>query len=270
MTFSTFETSIQDGKVVELYQFQIGLSWLHFTSADADYEHDNRVYKAVALQRTAIEQTAELSKSNIRITAPRDFAVAELFRVSPPSEVILLTIRRIHRGDTEPSIAWRGRVLNAEWAGSLVTMSCESVFTSLKRPGLRRLYQKNCGHVVYGQACGISDASFRVDVTLSAVSGTTIISGTFGTFQDGYFSGGFIEWEPTPGTIERRAIRDHIGTALTITHTVVGMPANAVVRAFPGCDHRFSTCKTKFGNGDNFGGQTHIPEINPFGGSSIY
>lgn len=274
MTFSAFETSIQDGKVVELYQFQIGLSYLHFTSADADFEYDNRVYEAVALQRTAIEQTAEISKSNIRITAPRDFAIADSFRVSPPSEVILLTIRRIHRGDSEASIAWRGRVLNAEWSGSLVTMTCESVFTSLKRTGLRRLYQKNCGHVVYegspGEGCGISDASFRVDATLSSAGGTTLISGTFGTFANGYFSGGFVEWEPTPGTVERRSIRDHIGTTITITHGIVGIPANAAVRAYPGCDHSFSTCKNKFGNGDNFGGQTHIPEVNPFGGSSIY
>lgn len=270
MPYNTIETSIQDGQPVELYEFRHGLNVYRYTSADTDQVFSGNTYTAVPLSRNAIEATQEIARGALNLNCARTLPLLDLFNPLPPSDVVTLTVRRFHRDDSEAVVIWMGRVLNISWAGLQASIRCESVYTSIQRPGLRRMYQKQCPHVLYSAQCGVNRAVFRETLAVASISGLAITLTGLGAFAAGYFAGGFIEYVGAAGEIERRAIRGHSGAVLTINFQAVGLTVGASVDVFPGCDHALGTCDSKFGNRLNYGGMPYIPTKNPFGGAPIF
>lgn len=272
MTFPTYEQAIQSGAPVELYEFEVGPNIYRYTSAPDDFVYLTKVYAAVQIVRSDVEESGELPKDAITITVPRDADIADRFRVAPPSDVVLVSIYRMHYDDPDADrrLFWTGRALNCEWKGAVADLSCESIYTALKRPGLRRLYQRQCPHVLYGGACGLLDTAWKTPVTLDTVSGITLTATAFGLQPDGYFAGGMVEWEAEPGRYERRGIKSHVGTTITLTHPVVGLEAGGTLDIWPGCDHSLATCDSKFSNSANYGGFPFVPNKNPFAGTNVY
>lgn len=269
MTYTAQENSVYGGQPNELYQFvRGGQSW-RYTSADEDKVVSGITYSSATLTRTKFEQNQEMSRNPITITMDKNAAFVQQYRGAPPSDVIQLTVFRYHEGDAEVVTVWMGRVANVKFRERVAEVRCEPVFTSMKRPVLRRRYQTTCPHVLYGAQCGVSSASFEVTTDLLSVSGNTLTASAFGTKPDGYFSGGYVDWEVN-GNLERRFIVNHVGQNLTINLPFGGMPSNATVRAFPGCDHVLATCNDKFNNVDNYGGQPFYPTKNPMNGTPIF
>lgn len=271
MTFETVEKTLQLGAPIELYRFSRGNVRWHYTSADTDQVYDGSTWTAIAMARTAMEANAGEMRSALKITLPRDNPVVDMYRVSPPSDVISIVVLRFHLGDNDPRTVWSGRVLNVEWRGVTASMSCEPASVSMNRNGLRRLYSRQCPHRLYGPACSVTRASYDVPAVVDAVSGATITCSEFAALPTGYLSGGIFEWENGLHT-ERRAILSHAaGGQITITHIISGIPVGANVIAAPGCDHTTGAngCG-RFNNLVNFGGFPYIPTKNPHGGSPIY
>lgn len=269
MSIAARETSVDAASPIELYEFRRGAGVWRYTSAPDDIDYDTFTFLAVPLVRSGIEQTNEAGRAGLRVTLPRDTDVVQPFVATPPSEVTLLTVYRQHRQDVETAVVWMGRVLNAEWRGSEVELNCEPVYTSLQRTGLRRLYQRNCPHVLYGGACGASPITHRVQGTVSGVSGAAITVPSAAGFATGNFAGGYATWQ-AGGLTEKRMIVAHAGDLVTLSAVPPGLSAGAAVMLYPGCDHTLVTCEAKFANSANFGGFPFIPTKNPFGGSPIY
>lgn len=272
MTFAAHETSIQSGAPIELYEFTVGPTRYRYTSAPDDYEFQTKIFEAVQIIRGAIEESGEIPKTVLTVNVPRDAAIADEFRVAPPSEVIVLDLYRMHYDDAnlERVLFWTGRVLNCEWKGPTAELTCESFYTALRRAGLRRLYQRQCPHVLFGAACGLQDTAWKTPIVLTSASGTTVVGADFALQPDGYYSGGMLEFEASPGRFDRRAIREHVGDTITMTHPIVDLGPGATVDAWPGCDHTIGTCSTKFSNILNYGGFPYVPKKNPFSGTNVY
>lgn len=269
MTYDLREESLQSGEPIELYQFTFGTNIYRCTSAKNEITMLGHVWQPEPLKRDSIDFSAEKGRNNLKIESSRQFTIADLYRIMPPSDVILLTLYRFHLGDSEAIVIWSGRLLNVEFESSRATLVCEPITTSLKRTGLRRLYQRQCPHLLYGDSCRVNKASFAVPATLSAVNGTTINSAAFGLYANGYFAGGFIEFNYN-GVTERRFITEHTGTQIVINIPLLGLAASSSITAFAGCDHAKDTCHNKFNNLNNYGGFPYIPQKNPFGGNGIY
>lgn len=268
MTYATVETSTQDGRPVELYEFLSGATYYRYTSADGDVSYGGNTYTAAPIARGAVEATSETARLALDITCDRTLAVLDLFSTLPPDEIVAVSLRRLHAGDGEAITLWMGRVLNVTWNSAAAEIHCESVYTSLKRTGLRRLYQMSCPHVVYDAGCGLSRAAYKATRTVSSVSGVTLGIASIGA-ADGYYAGGYLEWV-SGGVTHRRAIRSQVGGSVVIAFPIPGMAASASVDLYPGCDHTLATCMAKFGNNPNYGGMPYFPEKNPFSGTPIY
>lgn len=270
MTFDARETSADQGRPVEVYEFGRDYQRWRYTSADRDVTADTHVYLARPISRSAIEVSAEKARSGIKITAPRDLEVAELFRVAPPTLPITLVVRQYHDGDGELATIWTGRVAGVEFNGAAANITCEPTFTALRRIGLRRAYQRQCPHVLYGAACGVNRESYRLNDAVESVSGAVVnVPGADG-LPDGWFAGGYLEWEVALGIVERRFITEHVGAALTLASSAYGLAGGVAVRVFPGCDHLLATCESKFANVASYGGFPYFPQKNPFGGDPIF
>jgi len=270
MTYAAIESSAQSGRPVELYEFLDGATPYRYTSADGDIVYGGNTYTAVPISRGAVEATSETARLALEITCARSVGVLALFALLPPDDIVAVTVRRLHAGDGEAITLWMGRILNVTLNNESAGIHCESVYTSLKRVGLRRLYQKGCPHVVYGAGCALDRNTFKAVKTVSSVAGTVITLGSMGAFADGYFAGGYLEWESVTGYFERRAIRSQVGAVVTLSFPLPGLAASASVNLYPGCDHTLVTCNTKFSNRLNYGGMPHWPSKNPFDGTIIY
>jgi len=267
VTYAAQEISVQSGAPVELYTFSYGSSVWRYTSRESDYTDasvsPNVTYTSAAIGRSAIEASQEQARNSLKLTMPRSLAVAELFRVSPPTEAVALTVRRVHRGDTASVVvAWMGRVLGCAFNRATAELNCEPITVSLARTGLRRIYGKACPHVLYGASgCRLSKTDFDHATTVSAISGVTLTVGSIGAYN---YSGGFVEWVDDAGDTQRRFIESHSSTALTLLQAFVGIATSDAVTIYPGCDHTLTTCDTTFSNSANYGGWPWIPTKNPF------
>ena len=273
MPFGDFEESVESGAPVELYLFSYSGGTFRYTSADADIDFQSATYTQTALSRSQVDDSSDVLKSSMNITVPEDFAVARLFEVAPPSDVVTVTIYRMHT--TNPgdyATIWIGRVLNAVWSVGSSVISCESVFTRMKTPGLRRIFSRNCPHLLYGPACRAQETLFQEVAVLNGLesAGFDVTSPSFSAHPDGYFAGGKLSFEASPGVVERRGIRDHVGDTVTMTHPIASLLATSVVTVAPGCARTRDVCVATFNNVVNFGGFPFIPPRNPFGGGSVF
>jgi uncharacterized phage protein (TIGR02218 family) len=271
MTFEAYEETIQLGAPVELYRFNRQMFMWYFTSAATDIVHDARTWLAEPITRTGLESNAGEERGELKITLKRDNAIPAMFLAATPADVIGVTVYRLHVGDTDERAIWVGRVLAVDWKGSEAVLTCEPANTSLLRPGLRRLYSRQCPHRLYGPGCELSRATYNTTVTLSSVSGDAVSSNAFGAMSAGHLAGGILEWTDGSGMVERRMIVTHSGNNITIGSSIPGMPSNALVTVAPGCDHTTGAAGCgKFSNVVNFGGFPYIPSKNPHGGGPLY
>lgn len=268
MTYEAAEVSVQSGAPVELFQFVRGSTFYRYTSAEADVADTDVIWTSTPISRSGVEVTPERVRNGISITVPRNNPVADLFRISPPTDVVAVTLYRYHRDDLETIVMWMGRVLGVNWQGARAELQCEPVSTSVKRNGLRPVYQKNCRHVLFGDGCRLNRDDFKIETTVVSTSSRVI---TLADLLNLPYGGGYLEWEQTPGSIERRFIREgDTDGSLTLSIPFYGIPDGAPVTAYPGCAHDTATCDGVYDNLLNFGGQPYISIKNPFGGNPIY
>ena len=277
MAFTDAETSIFDNDPIELYQFKRNGTSFRYTSSDEDVIFQANTYTAASLKRGRIEATPDLGKNNLKIKTSRRLPFASQFLTSSPTDVIELTITRIHDSDADPAITWIGRVINVSFADNETEITAAPLSSSLKRPGLRRPYQLDCPHVLYESAtCRVVQSLQAVTGNISAVSGNLITAPEFiisinALYDANHFVGGIVEFT-TASLTDRRFITDHDNATgqLTLNLPYADLVIGSVVVAYPGCDRLVGTCNGKFANLVNHGGFPFIPTKNPMDGTSVF
>jgi uncharacterized phage protein (TIGR02218 family) len=260
----------------ELYRFAeqgSALIWT-FTSGNEPIVYDvgsgDETYDPTSISRTEAEAKNDLSRANLAITVPLTNAAAQRWLADNGEKIVTLTI--FERGkDGTISVVWKGRLASVAPGMTSITLNMESVFTSLRRPGLRARYQRSCRHAVYGRGCNLDPEDFAFAGTASASANRTLTIAEAATKPDGYFSGGMLR--TADGQLSY--VVKHVGSAITIQHfsrSILdeisgGFPFT--VTLYPGCDRSYATCASKFANDLNYGGFDYIPKKNPTGGSSI-
>lgn len=271
MTFDSREQSIFGGAPIQLFIFSLGGKTWRYCRYDTRLTIDGHEYLPLPIESGKIRQSSDVKRMSMTIKVPRDFPIAELWRVSPASGTVLCFIKDAHFGETEVRTVWVGHVANVTWPSeATVQIQLDPGIVTLNATGLRRVYQKNCPHVVYGPGCEIEYSTLRETAELSVVSGVTIQSALFATHVDGWWSGGFIQWLDSSGVTEWRWIVSHVGDTVTLNIQAPQLSAGMQVDAHPGCDHTISTCSSKFGNDLRFGGMPYMTNKNPFTGSPIF
>ncbi len=272
MTYLTQESSKSSGKPVFLYEFVQGVITWRFTTYAIDYIWNGQTWLPTSASHGDIKQSNELSKDNLSIKFSVADSFASQFLGYAPDQVTSITIRRGHINDGEFIVYWRGRVVGSKASGKSIDIECESVFTSLRRPGLRARYQKSCRHVLYYSGCDLLLANFLSSGTVSAVSGSTITVPAIAGADANWWTGGVAVYGA-----HMRTITGHSGGLLNLSRPIESLTNDfqtsgagvLVVNVHPGCNRTKDTCESKFSNILNFGGFPWIPTKNPMGGSSI-
>jgi len=271
MTYDVSEISSYDGEPIELYEFKFSTKAWRFTSSDEDETYLASPYTTEYITRSKVKQSTEINQASIRITVSALNPLADVFLVYPPAEPMLLTIYRKHRGagDSDTVVIWHGRVIDADWKKSSIFLTCEALYTSLRRTGLRRHFQTQCPHVLYGSECNVIQSTFENPGTATVVSNTSItVTGL--SQANGYFAGGVFIFLDSEGVTHKRAINSNIGTAIEIAYPIQELVGGDSVILLPGCQHTVTECVNKFANIINYGGFPYVPGINPFEFKTLY
>jgi len=283
MTYATQETSIQDAIPYFLYEFVTDTDTYRYVDYTESVTWNSLDWSPLAIKHTQIKQTSDLSKNSIKVTIPLDnsSAFADLFIGWSPDYTISFTLYRVHFGSSDGLVYWKGRIASHNFKDSTIELNCESIFTSMRRPGLRARFQRNCRHAIYSSECGVDKSSYAVNVEITGLSEYVLTTIGASAFADGYFTGGLIEFFDS----SYRLITAHSGNDITLSRdsrqiiaAIAGAgygnnygnyygSAGAII--YPGCDRTLATCKNKFDNILNQGGFKWIPPKNPTGGSSI-
>jgi uncharacterized phage protein (TIGR02218 family) len=271
MTFATYELSEDQGAPVLLFDFFVGVAHWRYTTADRPITFSAVPFAPAAISAGSINQGNEIKKKTLAVTIPSNLPVALVLQTFPPSGDFMLTITAIHQTDPDLQgfVVFVGRVISQSQAGAVITMNCEPAMTGVKAVGLRRRYQLNCAHVLYGVGCTLTPSSFVVASAVSAVAGTTVTCAGLTPPAGLKFDGGYIEWDSGLGYLERRSINKAVGAVLTLAYGSPELAPGLAVNVYPGCDHSTAAC-TAFGNILNYGGQPYIPAVNPLVGNPIY
>lgn len=256
----------------ELFRFSeqgSGLIW-NYTSGREEITYLAEDYVPTLISRTEVTIKSELSKANLEITLPLTNEAGLRWLADNGERIVTLTI---YERDKLGAfiVVWKGRLAGVTPGMNSIKLRMESIFTSLRRYGLRAKYQRNCRHALYGRGCNLDPEDFAVAGTVSANLNASFTIAEAALQADGYYTGGMLR--APDDTLSY--ITAHVGETITVQRLSFalldaidgGFPFN--VTLYPGCDHTLETCWGKFDNGLNCGCFRFIPTKNPMGGSSI-
>lgn len=257
-------------RAVDLYRISYGGTLFLLTSADKAQTYSADVYEPAPIGRGGTQTKSELSKSNFEVRLALEHALAAALLATWDETPTTITVFSKETSGTQ--VIWKGRLASVQPDDVSVKMVFESIYTSMRRPGLRARFQKVCRHPLYSRGCWLDAEDYAVAATISAITGPVVTVPAAASQSDGWYAGGMIR---EPGGV-LSYISKHAGSALTLNRVSSALIAafadtgvGTAVTIYPGCDHSYATCLTKFGNDDNYGGFDYIPSKNPMGGSSI-
>lgn len=256
----------------ELYKFSEQGSadvWL-YTSGDEVVEYGGDEYTPVSIGRSEIETRNEMARANLDVQMSLTNPAGIRWLSDNGEKIVSLTIFERDKAGTF-TVSWKGRLAGIVPGMDNIILKMESIFTSLRRPGLRARYQRSCRHALYGRGCWVDPEAFAVVGGMTALALNIATVPEAAAFASGYFSGGMLR--APDGVLSY--ITNHAGDMIflqraaysLITAAEVGFPV--AVTLYPGCPHNRDACNTKFNNLPNYGGFDFIPQKNPMGGSSI-
>lgn len=130
-----------------------------------------------------------------------------------------------------------------------------------------RTFQATCDAELGDARCGINleSATFKgLGSVTDLLRDRAFLASGIGSFADGWFSGGTVEWTSGANDGRRAEIMLHEVSSGIVTVALLEAPVRPitaddafVIRA--GCDKRAETCRAKFANMVNFRGYPHIP-----------
>lgn len=273
MSYAELEQSAA-GAPIELYRWVHGADAHYYTSAQEAQSYLGEDFTPAPITRGPVVQGDSIDRAALDIVVPQNHAIAALFRAGVPAAVVSLTIWRQHSSDPDSEIIvlWSGRVRRCTWSGASATLQHEPNWTSLRRPGLRRTWGRQCPYLLGEDGCGVNLAAYDVAGTAASVSGLKIECTAADAKPDGYFAGGQLV-VTISGTTWRAMITRHAGKTLTLHLPLPGLAAGDALVLYPGCDHTLNGaggCHARYANALNYGGFPFTPRLSPHGGTRLY
>jgi len=274
VSFAEIEESRYGGRPVTLYHFRYGTAvhaFYAYTDAEQTQMFDGVPHAPIPIKRSAIQATGSLDKNAMTITTPISTELADLFRIYPPSQMVVLTIRQRHLGDPDEAalLCWTGRILSMERKDSEAIFTCEAINSSMRRTGLRRHYQYGCPHVLYSPGayqCRADKSKATITkpvVTIPFANQLGLAGGWNGPIAPEKYNGGLVEWDTDIGVEVRTIMRVLDGSTLVLNGAVRDLVPGQDLRISLGCNHQTSDCTQLHNNILNYGGQPYIPLSNP-------
>lgn len=269
MSFDTFESSVEGGTPVELFEFTIGSETpFRYTSAEDSQSVGGNTFTPQAIKRTKIEDGPRKRAGEFAIELPSSDPFVVRYSGIVPGARVSLVVSRFHRADTptpEVQTLFDGLVESVQLSknGHLAKVTSRASIAAITHTFPSEGYQTQCNNILYGAVrCQVdrTDPTYRaLNATVDGVSGRILTVSQAGLFPDGWFQGGRATID---GDSDHRMIISHVGDQVELMGEFPSPPTIATLYA--GCAHTLAICKSKFDNVLNFRGFAFVPTRNPF------
>lgn len=267
MTFEADETSKENGRPFELYEFSFG------PRAEDKFKYTNSVkaiedFQPIPIKRDAYKTTGKAERDQMNFTVPARSEIAKMILPYPPPYTVYVTIWQGHHATpADRMVVWIGRLLSNAFEAGEVVLTCESTLISLKRQGVRRRWQVGCPLRLYSQGVGQCNAErddFTVETeVVDVINDDPILPANWWQpFQREQFRNGMISWE-SPLGVEYRSIRRSLEDRVVFNGQLRGIAVGDTVKMILGCNHKRVDCEEVFDNIKNYGGDDWLPLQNP-------
>jgi uncharacterized phage protein (TIGR02218 family) len=245
---------------------------LRYTSADIDVTVGGRTFPhtgpIIKRSRTRVTLGTSVDSLDLQITAAPTTLLSGLPWLQAISNGALdgavVDLERAFAATPGGAIAgtvllFSGRVSDTTTESLTARVVVRSFMELLNTALPRNLYQPPCGYVVYDTGCGVSRAAFAVAGTVASGSTRQVIncglSHAAGHFDIGeiVFTGGL-----NLGVV--RTVKTYAPGVVTLAYPLPkAVTVGDSFTIYPGCDRRYTTCDTKFGNKARFRATPFVP-----------
>ena len=248
---------------VELYHLWWGLTNWYYTSGDVEVDFDGNTYTPATIERGSVEFDTRLEVSTLKVTFARIHDPVIKFIAQNPVEIIWIEVFRAFRDQnplTDVGVIFIGQIKNVGMKGLRGDATCVGFEYYLKQPIPIQRYGPQCNWTLFDERCTLDTSGFEITLPNCNVSSDklTINHSGLGTFDDHYFTRGYLVWD-----FNKRMITSHVGHNVAVRYPILDLPNKATIQFFAGCDGEIETCRDKFNNVDFHGGHPYIPIDNP-------
>lgn len=269
------EMTSYDGRPVQLFDFNRGTIHWRYARADQDIMFQGFLYAALpGISESGVQQNTEAADNDMAITVPNDSDISQLYVANTPTDRMYVTIWVYDvdaAADDRGRLYWKGSVAGkAAGDNGSAKLNCQDLAVGFSRSGLRLAWEKGCPHTLYDTECKVDRTTVAVTGSVLSASGNNLQAAILDSYVDGWFAGGFCEWEIATGVFQRKGIESHVGASVTLIGGSGGLAVSDTVVFYPGCAHTIAVCSSKFGNHLNFGGVQYMRGTSPFDGSPVF
>lgn len=262
-------------ELIELYEFRTGDVVYRYTTRGNDLIALGHPWNGIPLERSAITNSQEAARNDIRVTFPLGHAFADQFLGYGPEQVTTLTVRRNRYDDPDDFFVFCVyRIVDCEADEEKVQLVCQTLLNAASKSVGSLVMQKFCPNVVYHRGCNLNKDDFAQVHEVTAIDErcrVVTVPGAAG-YADNFFTGGMLK---LPNN-SLRYISEHIGEKLVLWRpspeigNLLSGPEPHDLTLYPGCDGSLKTCDETFDNLENNRGCYWIPDLNPYGGSNVF
>lgn len=266
--------TITNSAIGELFMFKESDLVFTQTSGTQPVIYNGDAYEPRALAHADFSVTNDITKQKLDVTMALTNPVAQRYFAKPVDNTVTLDVYQQDVNGT--NIMWKGRLTTTRQVSATeVALTFESIFTSLRRPGLRARYQRTCRVALYGKGCNLNPEDWKVPTQVQAMNGLNVTVGDLSAYDSARFRGGMIR---APDSTLRFILSQN-GNVLTLSRPWDTLNSNFAasgygqgygsfygaleVTIYPGCNHNTSGCDS-FDNILNYRGFPWIPTRNPF------
>lgn len=263
MSFDDDETGPESSQPREIYDVTHGTTTYRIASGQRDVFYAGNRYIATPGARAELVIQALTEDAALELSLPASHALAQRYvALSSPPNRIDVVVRRVQLTS--------GEALQI-WVGSVTSMAFDRHVAKFRAPSRSRVtFQRRlptivtgstCQHILYDGGCRIVRGAFTVNATVAGLDGRIVTVSTMGGNPDHWAQFGALLHVPSG---EQMTIVDQLGDVITMQAPIVELAYGDAVQVSAGCDHSIETCKLKFSNVVNFGGQPDRPTGNAF------
>lgn len=261
MSYASEEVRQSGSQPRELFLFEaVGKSFA-FTSGDTTIVYLGSVYDPETIDRTEVDQSAEVTSGEIKIYLPKANPLAQLFVPYLPTSPMSVTVFGQHLGDADTFVIFQGYVASARFTDQC-ELSCKPDATKLQQNIPQQFYQSACNHIFGDAGCKKDLSTVTYPGVISAISpdGLTLTVPGFTSLPHSLLGGVLRRGD------DYRMIVSHVGAVIKLLSGIAGLAVSDSVLGTAGCQNTFASC-SEHNNVANFLGFDLIPILDPFNGS---
>ena len=205
------ENDAEQNQFAELYKLEFPDITYYYTSFYKDIDLNDQIYEAVPMRRGRIESNINIFMNNKLEIVSRPTEALKTYIFNSTLLKVEVTITKLDIALATTSVKFRGTGGGIAMKDEFISMSLTPISSIFEFKIPTVLYQPFDNNVLFDEKNGLLKADWVVTTEVTEASDNRLQSSDFGLKADGWFTGGFVQYNN-----EYRLITNHVGNYITL------------------------------------------------------